>query len=474
MNEYKDKIHNYVKNHKEEIISTLKELVIIPSVRGEAEKNAPFGKACKEVLEYTEKLYRENGFETELNSEGGYLISRYGRGRKSLGLFAHADVVPVGDDWECTKPFESIEKDGFLIGRGVLDDKSAVVISLYCAKMLKELDISFNSQLVCFTGANEESGMQDIINYVKKYKAPDFSLICDTAFPLYRGNKGMLQFTAACNLPLAAIKDMSASNVRGAIVAKAKIKLDYTDDLYSVLKSYENENVAVSVENEEIIIETYGISKHTALPEGSVNAGYLACEVLKKCNLLTGNDLNQIEFMSELLSHYYGEAVGIENSDPDFGKLTFANDLISLERGKIKLHFNLRFGASVDITALKGKIKEEFLSKGWDAIFEIENTAHITDINHPMIQACLTAYKEFTGDATPTVYVNAGGTYARYLPCAAEIGTTLKWENPKGLPTGHGAAHQPDECISIDGMLEALKLTLQMLLECDKTPALID
>ena len=209
MLDYKKLIHDYILKNKVEIVEVFKEIVRIPSVRGEITPGAPFGKACADVLEYTEKLYRENGFETEYDREGGYLLSNYGNGTKSLGLFAHADVVPVGNDWVLTKPFVPIEKDGFLIGRGVLDDKSAIIISLYCMKMLKELDIPFNSQLVCFTGANEESGMEDISSYVKKHKAPDFSLVCDTAFPLYHGNKGMLQFTAVCNEPLESIKEIS-------------------------------------------------------------------------------------------------------------------------------------------------------------------------------------------------------------------------------------------------------------------------
>ena len=468
MLDYKKQIHDYILKNKVEIVEVFKEIVRIPSVRGEITPGAPFGKACADVLEYTEKLYRENGFETEYDREGGYLLSNYGNGTKSLGLFAHADVVPVGNDWVLTKPFVPIEKDGFLIGRGVLDDKSAIIISLYCMKMLKELDIPFNSQLVCFTGANEESGMEDISSYVKKHKAPDFSLVCDTAFPLYHGNKGMLQFTAVCNEPLESIKEISGSNVKGAITAKVEVKLDYTDELYADIKMYENENISVISENNEIIIKSYGVSKHTALPEGSVNAGYLVCELLKKCQHLAENDCKQIEFVSELLSHYYGETVGIENADPDFGKLTFANDMISVENGKIKLHFNLRFGACVDIVDLKEKIKDAFFEKGWDISFESEAPAHITDINHPMLQACLTAYKKFTGNINPAVYVNAGATYARYLPCAAEIGTTLKWGLPENSPQGHGAAHQPDECISIDGMLKALELTLLMLLECDK------
>lgn len=183
--EYTETIHNYVVEHKEEILKTLKELVKIPSVRGAAEPDAPFGKACADVLEYIEKLYSQNGFETELERTGGYLLSYFGSGKRTLGLFAHADAVDVGDDWVHTTPFEPIEKDGYLIGRGVLDDKSAVVISLYSAKILKELNIPFNSRLVMFTGANEETGMADIEEYSKKHTAPDFSLICDTAFPLY-------------------------------------------------------------------------------------------------------------------------------------------------------------------------------------------------------------------------------------------------------------------------------------------------
>lgn len=468
MLELRKAIHDYVLNNRSEIIDTLKKLVTIPSVRGESGPGAPFGDACAKVLEYAEKLYQNNGFETELDKDGGYLLSYYGSGAKSLGLFAHADVVPVGNDWTLTKPFEPIEKDGFLIGRGVMDDKSAIVISLFCMKMLKELGIPFNSRLVCFTGANEESGMEDIKNYASKHKAPDFSLVCDTAFPLYRGNKGMLLFTAVCNEPLESIKEISGSNVKGAITAQAEAKLNYTDELYTDLKMYETENTSVISADDEVIIKSCGVSKHTALPEGSVNAGYLVCELLKKCRYLAENDRDKIEFVSELLSNYYGEAVGIENADPDFGKLTFANDMISVENGKIKLHFNLRFGACVDIDDLKQKIKSAFLERDWNISFERETTAFITELNHPLLQACLTAYKEFTGNTNPTVYVNAGGTYARYLPCAAEIGTTLKWGFLDNLPKGHGAVHQPDECISIDGMLEALELTLLMLIGCDK------
>lgn len=467
--QYKEQIHNYVQNHKEEIIETLKELIKIPSVRGEAEENAPFGKECAKALEFTENLYKENGFKTELDQEGGYLLSYYGEGDKSLGIFAHADVVPVSDDWRLTSPFEPIEKDGFLVGRGTLDDKSAVVASLYCAKIIKELQIPFNSRLIMFSGVNEESGMEDIKNYVSKHTPPDFSLVADTAFPLYRGNKGVLLFNAVCNSSLSGIKAVTGSNARGAILGKIKVVFDYNEKLYQDLKANENDFIFVVRKDADIVLEAVGISKHTALPEGSLNAGGLAFKIISNCEYFSEENCKQFKFLANLLSHYYGEAMGVENYDPEFGKLTFVNDIVEIKDGKLDLHFNMRFGAMVNTDELKETIVNEFSKNDFKIHFEHEANAKITEIDNPMLQVCLETYKSFTGSTSAKAYVNAGGTYARYLPCAAEIGTSLNGgKRPFDLPAGHGSVHQPDESISIDGLLNAIELTMLMLLECDK------
>lgn len=80
--EYSEKIHSYVVEHKKEIINTLKEFVKIPSVKGSAMPGKPFGKECAEALEYVEKLYSQNGFETALDPKDGYLLSYFGSGEK--------------------------------------------------------------------------------------------------------------------------------------------------------------------------------------------------------------------------------------------------------------------------------------------------------------------------------------------------------------------------------------------------------
>lgn len=260
--------------------------------------------------------------------------------------------------------------------------------------MLKELKIPFNSRLVCFTGANEESGMADIKCYVKKHTPPDFSLVCDTAFPLYRGNKGMLLFSAISDMPFNNIKNISGSNVLGSILGNVSITITYDEMLYSELKKFENEQFVITTDNEYIVLTVKGISRHTALPEGSLNAAGVAFSSLSECSYLNENALRQIRFLADILTYYYGETIGIDNLDKDFGKLTFCNDTITLENGKIKLHFNLRFGADVNVDTLKATINDTFKKYGFSINFEREEPAVITVLENPMLQAVLNSRRK--------------------------------------------------------------------------------
>lgn len=472
--EYRAKIQEYIQAHREEMVSRLMELVRIPSVKGVTAAEVPFGPACADVLEYTQKLYRENDLETELCSEGGYLLSYYGEGEKSLGLFAHGDVVAAGEDWIYTDPFTPIEKDGFLIGRGVLDDKAAIVISLYCVKMLKELSLPFHSRLVCFTGGNEESGMQDIKNYTACHKSPDFSLVCDTGYPPFRGNKGRLQAVACAETPLHDIVDFTGGVSPNVVLGKVTVKLKYSRELYGELqeiaaREIKENRLRLSASGETILLTSEGITSHAALPEGSLNAGLVAARVLSQSCVLREEDRRQMQFVGELLAHYYGEALDIANEDPEFGRLTCANGVIRLQEGKLRLSFDIRFGKCADLEGFKKKMADVLAANNWASEFLQEEKAHAVPADHPYVQTCLQVYREFTGDREGESRINAGGTYGRHLPCAVEIGPTIGADEcPLEMPAGHGHVHEPDEYISIDGLLNATELTMLMLLECDR------
>ena len=441
---YQEQIHNYVQSHKEEILNDLKTIAKIPSVVSERDGEFPYGKNCHLVLECVKKLYEREGAKSQIDKEGGYMLSTFGNGKKSLGLFAHADVVPAYDDWTVTNPFEPIEKDGFLFGRGVSDDKCAVITSIYCIKAIKELGIPFDSSLVCFTGSCEETGMEDIDNYAKKNTAPDFSLVLDSGFPLFRGDKGIFRYTATSNTPMETVSDFCGGTAFNIILGEASCTVNG--------KKYVGK----------------GISQHGAHPQGSLNAGYVLANKLLTLDDVSENDKKQLKLISAILEKYYGEIYGIQNKDPDFGDLTVTTGIISQKNGKITLSFDLRHGMDAKIEWIKSHLKDFFDKNNWTLEYYDEAAPFANPIDSPYVQACINTYIDFTGDKNAKPGISAGGTYARHIPNASEIGTSLDYDFSKlNLQEGHGSCHQPDECISIKGYLDAVELTIQMVLAMD-------
>ena len=336
------KVREYIASKRGEIVESLITLAKIPSVRGAALSGAPFGTACREALEAAARLYEKAGFEPEISAAGDYLTAAVGNGGKTIGLFAHADVVPANGEWLLTGPFDPVEREGFLIGRGVCDDKSGIISSLFAARAVKELEIPFRCRLLLFCGSNEESGMADILSFAKENKTPDISLVPDAGFPVYRGEKSILRFWA---------------------VSREKTTLAGFDggDAFNVVLSEASARLASG----ESLTER-GIPKHAALPEGSVNAAKLLCGRLLSLGTLSPADAGILSFAERLLGDCYGGGFGIESTDPDFGRLTIANGMARLRGGRIALSFDARFGTSVNSDRLEAKLRRFLDENGWD------------------------------------------------------------------------------------------------------------
>ena len=85
-----------------------------------------------------------------------------------MDILAHLDVVPAGDDWTVTKPFEPKMVDGRLYGRGSADDKGPAMAGLWAAKAVKDLKIPLSKNCRVILGTDEESGSSDIAYYYQK------------------------------------------------------------------------------------------------------------------------------------------------------------------------------------------------------------------------------------------------------------------------------------------------------------------
>ena len=196
-----------------------------------------------------------------------------------------------------------------------------------------------------FTGSNEESGMGDIKSYLSKHKAPDFSIVPDTAFPLYRGNKGRIRFSLKSKHALP--EGVTISGGPGAtVIGNAEASLPYSEKLFASLSELNNERLSAENESGRITLKAVGIPKHSALPEGSLSAAKILCEGLLATEFCF--DKSIIEHLLAMSSSHYGEFFGIEAEDCEFGKLTCVLTKISTDSdGVIIADFNIRYGDSV-------------------------------------------------------------------------------------------------------------------------------
>ena len=116
-----------------------------------------------DLLRPVAQRFRDAGLAVELveSAEGrGNLVARYkGTGKKRpLLLLAHVDVVPVeGQPW--TVPaFQLTEKDGFLYGRGVNDDKGMAAAIIAIALEMARTKPSLSRDVIFALTAGEETG----------------------------------------------------------------------------------------------------------------------------------------------------------------------------------------------------------------------------------------------------------------------------------------------------------------------------
>ena len=105
-------------------------LVQIPSIaEKKSREGAPYGENCRIVLEAMQKIAQREKIETD-DVDGYCLRLTAGEGETEIGIWNHLDVVPAGEGWTYP-PFACTIKNGYLIGRGVQDNKGPAMAVFY-------------------------------------------------------------------------------------------------------------------------------------------------------------------------------------------------------------------------------------------------------------------------------------------------------------------------------------------------------
>ena len=133
-------------------------IISINSIKGEPCQNAPFGQAIRDALDVFLDKAKSLGFKT-YDGNGYYGWAEYGNGESLIALACHIDIVPAVGLWN-TPPFTLTKKDGVLYGRGVADDKGAIVLALALLDYLKTNEITLKHRVRVIVGCDEESGSE--------------------------------------------------------------------------------------------------------------------------------------------------------------------------------------------------------------------------------------------------------------------------------------------------------------------------
>lgn len=454
-------IDAFAEQNRDNILRDITRLVAVPSVEGTPEPGAPFGAGPRAALDKALEIAGELGLDT-FNADGYIGWAETGRiadGQKFLGTITHTDVVPEGNGWDAD-PYTVRVRDGWLLGRGVADDKGPSILCLYALKYLKDSGIELKYPVRALLGTNEETNMHDVDYYAEHYPMPAFCFTPDAEFPVCNGEKGGFNGEIVSprfeNSIITAFEGGVAHN---AVPDRAACTVQVAAGALVPCEGVTFE----AGEGGATVIRGWGKSGHAAMPEGTVNAIGLVVNYLLDNNLCNDAEREYLKAIQKLHSSTAGEGLGIQCADGPFGPLTIIGGRIYMENGRIVQTLDSRFPTCTDGETIEKQIKAA-IGSGAELTDIGVNKPFYIEADTPAIKACIDTYNEVTGEnATP--FTMGGGTYARHFPYAVSFGPE---HSDMVLPEFGGPMHGANEAAPIDKLLEALKIYIIALLRLEE------
>lgn len=451
------KIGEYLDAHWEDIVADIDTLVRIPSVEelDKAEESAPYGPGPRASLTAALEMAERMGFET--HDEQGHIgyADFPGEAEGQIGIIGHTDVVPAGPGWNF-EPYQVTRKDGYLIGRGVIDDKGPSVVALHAMKFWKDLQDAGEAERFPYTlrflfGTNEETGMADVAYYRQHHDDPLFLFTPDAEFPVSYGEKG--HYDGSIRVPVSPkgrIVEFTGGAASNAVpgTASATIRANAADLPAA-------ERLTVSDAGEGLArIEAAGKSAHASTPEQGVSAIGIIVDYLLENDLCDEAERAFLQMEQRIVAHTDGSGVDIACEDEHFGALTLVGGTIATRDGAFVQGVDVRFPTSTTAQQITEKLQRAARAAGGTYMAGRQEEPFLMNPDSPMIQALLSAYNEATGE-DGKAFTMGGGTYARHFSNAASFGPEKAWVK---VPEWVGGMHGPDEGVSEELLREAFRI----------------
>lgn len=457
--ELRAKVQKFIQENKEDIVQDIKDLVAINSVAGERGEGMPFGPGPKAAMDKALEMSARFGLKT--GNVDYYLSYAELEGEKEdyLATIAHLDVVPEGNGWKAD-PFTVREIEGWLLGRGVADDKGAAVLTMYMLKFFKEQGVKLPYTIRALFGGDEETGMTDVDYYLEKEKAPLFVFTPDAGFPVCCGEKGIVSYDLYS-------KKMENSNV---VKFDSGVAGNVIPDLAEITfkkgvgEFPEGENLEVVETDDGVKVIAHGIGGHAAFPTGTRNAIGMLVNYGLENNLFSEEEKPYFELLAKLHGATDGSGVGIDADDGLFDPLTCVGGVISYKEGVYCQNINIRFPTNTSGDKMHAILSKQFEAIGGHVPTAKENKPFYISPDNPIVKAMMDTYNEVTNsDAKP--YTIGGGTYARHFPSGVAFGIGMMG---KPTPSFVGSAHGAEEGVAIDELMTSLEIIILAMNELTK------
>lgn len=472
-------LEKWVEGQRDNLVRDLIDLLAYRSVAVPQEGMYPYGEGCARALDFMLDYAGRLGFRTENHAYYcGTCTLPGSSGSRSVGVFCHLDVVPEGEGWS-SDPYKAfVNEDDYIVARGSSDNKGPAVAALYALRFLKEQGITLKNDIRLVYGCAEEIGMSDMDYYLSHVTPPDFSLVPDCPFPVCCAEKGHATFEASASIEGGNLVEFTAGDAANSIAGRAKavisgVTLEQVRACMAgrgrieVCSAGDGKDSAADSSASGVCVTALGIGKHTATPEGSVDAVHVLAEALSDSGLLTGAAREAVSALAFFSSDYYGESLGIAVQDELTGQLTHGCSMVNTGDGRINITFSIRYPVCADWEKTLKQIDRVLESRGFNRHSLTHSPANRRDPSNPLlIRLCGLVNEQLGVDFKP--FGMGGGTYARKLPNAVGFGPGRP-DIKKPFPEGRGWGHQPDEGVRIRSMLDMVRIYVLALIEIDRS-----
>ena len=441
-----------VLEYKDEVVKEIQNAVRVKSVKEASLPGMPFGEGPAKALDHFIDLAKKLGFKAEKFNNYAMHIDM-GEGKETLGILAHVDVVPEGDNWTYP-PYSGTIADGKIFGRGTLDDKGPAIISLFAMKAIADSGVKLNKKIRMILGADEESGSACLKYYFGELKMPypDIAFTPDSSFPVTYAEKGSVR--AKIKKKFNTLQDVviKGGNAFNSVPNEANggIPVD-------MLGEVRNKNKVEFIREGNVYkVFSAGIPAHGAHPEKGYNAVSALFEVLKDFEVKNEELKDLVAFFDKFVKmETDGKSFGVKCTDGETGELTLNLGKMSLENNELEICLDMRVPVKIELDKIKETIKKNVEDYGYEFELYSKTKPLYVPKDSFLVSTLMNIYKELTGDNNAQPVAIGGGTYAKHAKNAVAFGALL--------PDQEDRMHQRDEYLEISKIDKLLQIYVEAI-----------